>query len=202
MAKATSRKKGDRREKIIQAALSAYIENGVSGTRMNDVAKRAGVDPPLVHYYFEDLEALHLAAILKILESLKEYSLREAEKHSNDPKRWMAEYIQAPLLWVQENPEYMHLWVYFYAMSTNPGRFRDLNSQIRKTGRERIAYMVFRGIEKGVFRLSEGETVDDAASEIQGIMTGLSVVVATEDGVAMKQMEKLLKRRVFSLLGC
>lgn len=204
MAKRSPRPKTkSSRERIVAAALDAFIANGIAPTTMRDVAKRAGVDPPLIHYYFKDIESLHLAVIGLALEDLKEYSLRESEKHPDRPERWMAEYIKAPLAWIRDRPERMFLWVYFYTLAAKPGPgpFRDLNDQIRKVGRDRIRMKVFEGVERGVFRLPPGLTAADAALEIQSWMTGSAIVFATENEIGYERSVRTLHRRVFSLLG-
>ena len=46
------------RKALIDAALAAFIENGFSGTAMNDVAKRAGVAKGTAYLHFTDKTAL------------------------------------------------------------------------------------------------------------------------------------------------
>ncbi|MBS1960629.1 MAG: TetR/AcrR family transcriptional regulator [Bdellovibrionales bacterium] len=192
-----------RRERIVAAALDAFVANGIAPTTMRDVAKRADVDPPLIHYYFKDIESLHLAVIALALEELKEYSLREAEKHPERPERWMAEYIKAPLTWIRDRPERMFLWVYFYTLAAKPGPgpFRSLNDQIRKVGRDRIRMKVFEGVERGVFHLPDGLTAAEAALEIQSWMTGSAIIFATENEIGYERSVRTLHRRIFSFLG-
>jgi AcrR family transcriptional regulator len=190
-----------RRERIVAAALEAFVANGIGPTTLRDVAKRAGVDPPLIHYYFPDMESLHLAVILVALEDLKHYSLREADKWSTRPEKWMEEYLKAPLNWARDRSELLFLWVYFYTLACKPGVFRDLNQQIRKVGRDRITLKVFEGIEKGAFKLGPGLSAADAALEIQTLMTGASLVFATESDIPYAAAVKSLQRRAFSVLG-
>jgi AcrR family transcriptional regulator len=45
-------------EKIIQAAKSAFLEHGMAGARMQDIADRAGINKALLHYYFRSKEKL------------------------------------------------------------------------------------------------------------------------------------------------
>ena len=48
--------------RIITAAREEFINQGVSGTTFRAIARRADVDPALVHYYFSSKEALLDAA--------------------------------------------------------------------------------------------------------------------------------------------
>ncbi len=192
---------GDRKGRIVTAALEAMIENGVAQTRLNDVAKRAHVDPPLIHYYFKDLESLHLAVIEKVLESLKDYSLRDADPYQDDPLRWMKGYTRAPLLWAHEKPEFMHLWTYFYHLAGAQGPFRTLNNAIRKAGRERIAMAIYRGIEKSVFKPDPRVSVEALALDIQTIMSGFAILMTSEDALGLEQVSRQNEFLILSLLG-
>lgn len=47
-----------RRSLLIDSALSAIVERGISDLRIRDVAETAGVATGTVHYYFDDLDQL------------------------------------------------------------------------------------------------------------------------------------------------
>jgi TetR/AcrR family transcriptional regulator len=49
----------DTKEKILQAAKREFAECGFSGARIDAVARRAGVNKALVHYYFNSKEELY-----------------------------------------------------------------------------------------------------------------------------------------------
>jgi AcrR family transcriptional regulator len=57
------RRKDNRPAEITQAALSAFAENGYAATRVDDVAKRAGVSKGLLYLYFKTKEDLFKAVI-------------------------------------------------------------------------------------------------------------------------------------------
>ncbi len=57
------RRKQDRPEEITQAALAAFAENGYAATRVDEVAKRAGVSKGLLYLYFKTKEELFKAVI-------------------------------------------------------------------------------------------------------------------------------------------
>jgi AcrR family transcriptional regulator len=45
-------------EKILEAAKQVFIENGSDGTRMQEIADRAGINKSLLHYYYRSKEKL------------------------------------------------------------------------------------------------------------------------------------------------
>ena len=57
------RRKDDRPAEITAAALAAFAENGYAATRVDDVAKRAGVSKGLLYLYFKTKEELFKAVI-------------------------------------------------------------------------------------------------------------------------------------------
>jgi AcrR family transcriptional regulator len=58
----------DTRGQIITAARHAFAEKGFAGTSMRAIAAEAGVDPALIHHYFESKQQLFLATVALPLE--------------------------------------------------------------------------------------------------------------------------------------
>ena len=61
------RRKEDRPAEITEAALAAFAEKGYTATRVDDVAKRAGVSKGLLYLYFKTKEDLFKAVIRSFL---------------------------------------------------------------------------------------------------------------------------------------
>ena len=57
------RRKEDRPQEITAAAFEAFAEKGFAGTRVDDVAKRAGVSKGLLYLYFKTKEELFKAVV-------------------------------------------------------------------------------------------------------------------------------------------
>jgi AcrR family transcriptional regulator len=51
-------KSGDTKARILDAAAAEFGEHGYEATSMRAIARRAGVDPSLVHHYFDDKQGL------------------------------------------------------------------------------------------------------------------------------------------------
>lgn len=54
---------GDTKARIVAAAAAEFAEHGYEATSIRAVARRAGVDPALVHHYFDDKAALVSAVV-------------------------------------------------------------------------------------------------------------------------------------------
>ena len=57
------RRKEDRPAEITAAAFSTFVENGYAGTRVEEVAKRAGVSKGLLYLYFKTKEELFKSVV-------------------------------------------------------------------------------------------------------------------------------------------
>jgi AcrR family transcriptional regulator len=61
------RRKEERPQEITEAALAAFAENGYAATRVDDVAKRAGVSKGLLYLYFKTKEELFKAVVRSLV---------------------------------------------------------------------------------------------------------------------------------------
>ena len=53
-----NREKGNTRQKIVQAAIEEFADHGFDGSRVSNIAKRAGVSQSLIYYNFPSKEAI------------------------------------------------------------------------------------------------------------------------------------------------
>src|SRR5882757_6005630 len=57
-SKAAARRSGDKRERILQAAVKVFARSGFHATRVSEVAKAAGVADGTIYLYFDSKESL------------------------------------------------------------------------------------------------------------------------------------------------
>ena len=57
----------ERPQEILEAALALFVEKGFAGTRLDDVAERAGLSKAAIYLYFKDKEALLEGVIRKTI---------------------------------------------------------------------------------------------------------------------------------------
>jgi AcrR family transcriptional regulator len=53
----------ERPQEILDAALALFVEKGFAGTRLDDVAERAGLSKAAIYLYFDDKTALFLGVV-------------------------------------------------------------------------------------------------------------------------------------------
>ena len=47
-------------EKIFEAATEVFVEKGMDGARMQDIANHAGINKALLHYYFRTKDSFSM----------------------------------------------------------------------------------------------------------------------------------------------
>ena len=148
------RRKEERPQEIADAAFSAFAENGYAGTRVDDVAKRAGVSKGLMYLYFKTKEELFKAVIknvvIKRVDSL--ISMVETSPLSSE------EFMRGPLLaFMKKIPRSPVAVVIRLLLSEGP-RHPDLVDyyweNVVNRGLTAISHFVARGVERGEFRPS------------------------------------------------
>lgn len=88
------RRKEDRPAEITQAALAAFAEKGYAATRVDEVAKRAGISKGLLYLYFKTKEDLFKAVIRSFLSPRIDALISNIEKTELSAE----EFLRGPFL--------------------------------------------------------------------------------------------------------
>lgn len=70
-----TKKEKDTEVKIIEAAREVFVEKGMAGARMQEIADKAGINKSLLHYYYRSKEKLFNAVISLIIGKIAEMFL-------------------------------------------------------------------------------------------------------------------------------
>ncbi len=70
---ASGRKSALTQTRIMDAAASVLGRRGYAGTRLTDVAREAGLQPPAIYYYFDSREALVEAVMVAGVRQMREH---------------------------------------------------------------------------------------------------------------------------------
>jgi len=148
------RRKEDRPQEITAAALQAFAEKGYAATRVEEVAKRAGVSKGLMYLYFKTKEDLFKAVVKSVVVRRVDQligSIESTDLSSED-------FIRGPLssflkqvpgspvaivirLLIAEGPRHPDLVDYYY-------------DNVVAKGLAAITGFVTRGVDRGEFRKS------------------------------------------------
>ena len=148
------RRKEERPQEITAAAFAAFAENGYAATRVEEVAKRAGVSKGLMYLYFKTKEELFKAVIKSVvirrvdalIASIEETELSSEEFLRGPMLKFMQRIPGSPVsvvirLLLSEGPRHPDLVDYYWENVVNKGLTA-------------ITHFVERGIERGEFRPS------------------------------------------------
>jgi len=91
--------------KLLDAAITAFSENGFKGTSTREIAERAGVHHPLITYHFKNKDQLWRAAADRVFQDFRASLADAAEKNNDDcPKKRMAAMIRAYIDYARKQP--------------------------------------------------------------------------------------------------
>jgi AcrR family transcriptional regulator len=80
--------KVQRRDAILDAACTVLAEQGLAATRISDVAKRVGISPGHVLYYFESKADLFMQSLRTVEDRLRDEALARFGETSSASERW------------------------------------------------------------------------------------------------------------------
>ncbi len=92
-------------QKLLDAAIEAFSENGFKGTSTRDIAERAGVHHPLITYHFKNKDTLWQAAADRVFRDFRRSlaaSLDDLKDES--PKVRMASLIRSYVHYASKHP--------------------------------------------------------------------------------------------------
>ena len=101
----------DRRERILDAAITLFAHDGIAATPMAKVARAAGVTPALVHYYFGDRDQLLDALIERRFAPVMQNVVRALDGAGGEPFEPIRCFVRAVIGAVDQYPWFPPLWV-------------------------------------------------------------------------------------------
>lgn len=150
-----------RREAIIEAAWSCFLQHGYAKTSLEDVAKRAGLSRPLIYLQFANKQELFICAIEKMMDTNFE-SAREILPLDIDKKAKLLRIIDVwllePLSYLMASPQGNELFDQILGVSPT----------IQDTHRQRTQQLLTAVIDEpaaaDVFRLALKGLITDRPS--------------------------------------
>jgi len=114
-------------EKIFEAATDVFVEKGMDGARMQDIANQAGINKALLYYYFRTKDRLFNAVFEKIADKiLRKFAPVFDEKLSIEEK--IRFFFKEHITFLQENPKLPAFIL--NEINRNPARLRMILNNI------------------------------------------------------------------------
>jgi AcrR family transcriptional regulator len=146
------RRKDARPSEILAAALETFVEHGYAATKLEDVAKRAGVTKGTLYIYFESKEALFKAVVRESVVPILTTAEELAQDMGADPEVLLRQLVShwweamgpsalggLPKLVMSEAANFPELAQFWY-------------DEVVRRGRQIFAHVLRRGMASGQFR--------------------------------------------------
>jgi len=150
------RRKNARPEEIISAALEVFSDRGFAATKLEDVARRAGVTKGTIYLYFENKEALFRALVRETIVPVIEQGEALAKSFTGSARDLFAQLIREyfrlvgdtslsgiPRLMIAEARNFPQLARFYY-------------EEVITRGHRLMGGVLERGIKAGEFRKVDG----------------------------------------------
>jgi AcrR family transcriptional regulator len=158
-----------RREQILLAARSCFIENGYHPTRMEEIAKRAGLSKGGVYFHFKSKQDVFGSLVEEEFERSMSMlrSVRQSETPTLEKMQTLAGHY---LEYFQSAPEAPRFFVVMGEMSLREEKVREQLIAMQRAYIEEIAALIQQGIDEGILRPIDAQV---AAVILKAVIDGL-----------------------------
>ena len=139
------------RAALLLAARAAFAEKGLEGARVDDIARRAGINKQLVYHYFGSKDAIYTAVLEAVYLEIRE---REQALHLGTlpAEEAMRRLVEFSFDFLASSPDFVRILA---DENTHAGRHLQSSASIEEMNRpiiELIRTTLERGVADGVFR--------------------------------------------------
>jgi AcrR family transcriptional regulator len=182
-----------RRPQILATAVELLRARGLWTVRIADVAKRAGISPTSVVYYFGSKDQLFAQAIAAADDAFYESVIRELEELDRAVERL------GRLLQRSSTSDWV-LWVDLWAYSRRHPETAPAQRRFHERWRNTIEDVIRFGVSSGEFRVVDAEEV---ALRLAALTDGLAVHLVLGDPAHTRERYVAMALRAAALeLGC
>lgn len=146
------RRKGDRPEEILTAALDAFADRGFAATTLEDIAQRAGVTKGTIYLYFENKEAVFQAVVRESIVPAIELGERFVAEHRGTARALLGELIRKWWELIGETRAAAIPKLVMAESANFPALARFYYEAVIRRGKALFAGVIERGIAAGEFR--------------------------------------------------
>jgi len=165
----------DGRERILQAAIQVFSEEGFDHTSIRTIAARAEVTNPSIYYHFESKEGLFLAVLT---EAMKRHgaSVFEATTFAPSARDILVGFVQATVFLVREKPGMGRL---IYGARFGCPKNRSVRAFLEEKTTQTWAFV--RSMLRRGFPDSSDQRVELLAIGIMSLVNGLTQLLLDDE---------------------
>lgn len=149
---ATHRPEQAIRQRILDAASSAFAENGFGGARVDEIARRAGVNKALLYYHVGNKQTLYTAVLMRNFDRV-EAALAAAMTPGGSAQDRLAAVIAAVTRTLQTYPDHPRIMLRELASAGSHLQPETLDRMLRLV--DIVRRLLADGVRGGEFRATE-----------------------------------------------
>ncbi len=149
---------------ILAAAKKVFLQKGMEGARMQEIADEAGINKALLHYYFRSKEKLFNQIFDHAVQGIFD-TINASIRQEQDIYAFIAVFVKKYMAIIRENPFISNF--IFNEINRNPDRVSELAKFIRL---DKAAYV--KMIQKNI---KEGKTVPVKPEHLLADLLGMSI---------------------------
>lgn len=185
------RRRADARpDEVLDAALTVFADKGFSATKVEDIARHAGISKGLVYLYFPSKEALLEGIVQRAVASLTASALSDLETYKGNPRVPITGLLRR-LGQLLNDPRTVAIPRLILREAMN---FPSIAEMYRRNVLDRVAPIVMalirRGIDEGYFRPVDPELA--LRSVVGPIVAHMALAlvfrITPEDGLALDRL--------------
>ena len=134
-------------QKILEAAKIVFIQKGLDGTRLEGIAKEAGINKALLHYYFRSKENLFETIFDQMIEKfVPDFTIIVESKKPIEEKIEL--FVHRYIDFVSTNPQVPIFLI--TELNRNPERMKDILSRTQNFGKiQQFAFQMITEMQIG-----------------------------------------------------
>lgn len=136
---------------LLVAARAAFAEGGLEGARVDDIARRAGVNKQLVYHYFGSKDGLYTAVLEQVYRQIRDQE-RALELDSFPAEEAMRKLIEFSFDYLAKSPDFVRILADENAHRGQHLEGSDVVTEVNQPIIELIRTTLARGVRAGVFR--------------------------------------------------
>jgi TetR/AcrR family transcriptional regulator len=134
-------------QKILQAATEVFLEHGRDGARTKEIARIAGINKALLHYYFRSKEKLYQEVLNREVKKVISDLFASLQPDTDMPS-FLQEFISGYIDRLQQNPQVVRFML--WEMRSDASGLQNLLSEIASDQNSPSPHSLVKRIQQGI----------------------------------------------------
>jgi len=162
---------------ILDAAMETILSYKISGARLRQIARRAGMSQGNLHYYFPTKDELYEALLDHLLQIFVEERKSILQDQSINPQQKLRHFLDQEIELIRRQKEVV-IFFDFWVQGTADQEIRKKMTKMFSRWRNDIELVIKEGVDQGVFSPNSSSVIP---ALLASIMDGASLQYLMDD---------------------